>query len=190
MERLLARLEPFDRRVDELVAPLRGRAGADALAYGASALGDRGLVWLLIGLWRARRPSRRRSSIRAVALTGAITPVVNLGVKALVRRDRPEAEASHPLPVRIPRTAGFPSGHALAAWCAAVLLADGDPWAPAYYGLAGLISYSRVHVRLHHASDVAGGALLGLGIGALVRATVAPDRGAPAGRGRGRRAAE
>jgi undecaprenyl-diphosphatase len=64
----------------------------------------------------------------------------------------------------------------LAAWCAAVLLADDDPWAPAYYGLAGLISYSRVHVRLHHASDVAAGALLGLGIGALVRVTIAPDR--------------
>ncbi len=172
INRLLDRLDPLDRFVDRISAPWHGNAVADALAYGASALGDHGLVWFLIGLARARRPARRRSSLRAVALTGITTPVVNLGVKAVVGRARPPAHEDHPLPLRIPRTASFPSGHTLAAWCAATLLAEGDPLAPTYYALAGIISLSRIHVRLHHASDVAGGMVIGIGIGALFRLMV------------------
>jgi undecaprenyl-diphosphatase len=166
---LAQRVERFDQAVDRMVDPLRGNPVADGLAYGASALGDRGLVWLLIGLARSCRPARRRSSLRAVALTGAVTPILNLVVKAVIERPRPETRHAHPLPVRIPRTASFPSGHALAAWCAATLLAEDDPFAPAYYGLAIAISASRVHVRLHHASDVIGGAGLGIAVASLIR---------------------
>ena len=41
--------------------------------------------------------------------------------------------------------------------------------APAYYTLAGLVAYSRVHVKMHHAADVVGGAVLGVALGALAR---------------------
>jgi len=146
-------------------------------AYGASAVGDHGLVWFVLALLRGRRPGRRRAvAVRAVVFSGLVTPVVNAAVKRAVDRRRPSAGREHPLPVRVPGTASFPSGHSLAAWCAATLLADGDPLAPAYYALAAAISASRVHVGLHHGSDVVAGAVLGAGLGRLGRSVfpVAP----------------
>jgi membrane-associated phospholipid phosphatase len=62
-------------------------------------------------------------AIRAVVFSGAVTPAVNAAVKQWVGRRRPP-DGDHPLPVRIPESASFPSGHALAAWCAASLLAE------------------------------------------------------------------
>jgi len=73
------------------------------------------------------------------------------------------------MPVRIPRTTSFPSGHALAAWCAATLLDDDDAWSPGYYAMAMIISVSRVHARLHHTTDVVAGSLLGVALGRLGR---------------------
>ncbi len=170
---LLAGVESVDRAVDRIVAPLRGRRVADATAYVASALGDHGLIWFLVGVTRARRPGpRRASAIRAVVFSGVVTPAVNSALKAVVGRARPATRAPHPLPVRIPRTASFPSGHTLAAWCAATLLAEDDPWAPAYYGLAGAISFSRLQVGLHHGTDVVAGSILGVALGRLGRRLV------------------
>jgi undecaprenyl-diphosphatase len=166
-------VDRFDRVIDGLVAPLRGRRVADATAYAASALGDHGLVWFLIGVTRGRRPGPKRAlAIRAVVFSGAVTPLVNATIKSVVGRQRPQVETTHPLPVRIPRTASFPSGHTLAAWCAATLLAENDPWGPAYYAMAGAISFSRLHVRLHHATDVVAGSILGVVLGRLGRILV------------------
>ena len=51
---------------------------------------------------------------------------------------------------------------------AATRLADGDAHlAPLYFGAATVVALSRVHVRIHHASDVAGGIVIGLLLGQL-----------------------
>jgi undecaprenyl-diphosphatase len=163
-------IESFDDLVDGAFAPLRGWAPADLVASAASFAGDRGLVWLAFCLVRARRGgSDRSSALRALLFTGAVTPLVNLVLKTLVGRMRPELKLSPNVRVRIPRTASFPSGHALAAWCAASLLARGDPMAPVYYSTATVVSASRVHLRLHHATDVLGGAVFGVALARLGR---------------------
>jgi len=164
-------LESFDRIVDDALEPSRGVPLADLVSSVASALGDHGLVWFLLGLRRARHAGRPRSvAIRAVAFAGVVTPLVNTSLKRTFGRVRPAQHDLPRLPVRIPRSESFPSGHALAAWCAATLLADSDPWAGGYYAIATVISVSRAHLRLHHASDVVAGALLGVGLGRLGRA--------------------
>jgi undecaprenyl-diphosphatase len=55
---------------------------------------------------------------------------------------------------------------------AGVLLAQksSTPTKVALFGLGGLVAVSRIHVRIHHASDVAGGLAVGLGLGAIARA--------------------
>jgi undecaprenyl-diphosphatase len=167
------RVGSFDRSIEDLVAPLRGRRVADTVAYVASALGDHGLIWFLAGVVRGRRAGPRRAmAIRAVVFSGIVTPVVNAALKSVVGRRRPHDTTPHPLPVRIPRTASFPSGHTLAAWCAATLLAEDDDLGPVYYAMAGAISFSRVHVRLHHPTDVVAGSILGVGLGRLGRILV------------------
>ena len=168
-------VDRFDNAVDGLVAPLRGRPPVDAGAALASALGDHGLVWFLIGVSRRRRPGPGRArAMRAVAFTGAVTPAVNRILKQAVARSRPPRPPGSVVAVRVPRTASFPSGHALAAWCAATPVAEGDRSAPLYYRAAAAVSYSRVHVQLHHASDVVAGSALGVGLGLLGRRLLPP----------------
>ena len=162
----------------------------DAIAFGASALGDHGLIWFLIGVVRGRKPGRRRrAAVAAVLFSGAVTPVVNTAVKSGVGRRRPDPREDDPRSIRMPRSASFPSGHSLAAWCAATMLADGDPLGPLYYLTAGAVSLSRIHLRQHHTTDVIAGAALGMALGRLGRCMAGPwtAAGTPPGM-RGRRA--
>jgi membrane-associated phospholipid phosphatase len=163
-------VDALDGRLDSVLGRWRGKPVADGLAYGASALGDHGLVWFLIGVARGRKagPDRARAAW-AVLFSGAVTPVVNEAVKRSVGRGRPAPADDDPRPVRVPRSTSFPSGHALAAWCAATLLATDDPLGPLYYATAAVVSVSRVHLRQHHPTDVLAGAALGIALGRLGR---------------------
>jgi undecaprenyl-diphosphatase len=174
-------IRPFvktvDAKVDEIFAPLRGNPVADRLFYTASALGDFGLLWTALGLLRVLRgrPGDTRAGLRAIAATGIESVLVNIGVKSLFRRRRPRPMEAHPLPFRQPITSSFPSGHATAAFCAATLLAEDEKLAPLYYAAASVVAFSRIHTKIHHASDVAGGVVIGLLLGRLGRRLVPLD---------------
>jgi undecaprenyl-diphosphatase len=169
----------FDERADEIVAPLRGKPGADRLFYTASALGDFGLLWVIFALFRALRGGARneRAAIRGIAATGIESVLVNVVLKSFFGRGRPIEVRDHPLPLRQPRSSSFPSGHTTAAFCGAVLLSEEDPLAPVYFSAAGIVALSRMYVRAHHASDVAGGVGVGLLLGWLGRRLVRLDPG-------------
>jgi membrane-associated phospholipid phosphatase len=179
-------VDALDGRMDSILGRWRGNPVADTLAYGASALGDHGLAWFLIGVARGRKPGPGRGRAAwAVVFSGAVTPVVNEALKRSVGRGRPTPDDDDPRPVRVPRSTSFPSGHALAAWCAATLLATDDPLGPLYYALAGMVSVSRVHLRQHHPTDVLAGAALGVGLGRLGRSVEPARFRARAGSGMG-----
>ncbi|MGH9077084.1 MAG: phosphatase PAP2 family protein [Acidimicrobiales bacterium] len=176
--RITGVVDRFDGAADKaLDRHLRGRPAIDAVMYGASALGDHGLLWLLVaGAQHARRrrggDPRWRPLLRAVAGVTVESALVNGPVKWMFRRSRPDAVDPRPHHLRVPRTSSFPSGHATSAFCAAALLRDGDPWWPAYYALALVVATSRAHVRIHHASDVVGGIVIGVALGEAARALV------------------
>jgi membrane-associated phospholipid phosphatase len=171
MNELLAKVDAFDKRVDGAFERLRGNKAADFVFYGASRIGEHAMVWLaLAALLRLRGRRYRRGAWRAAISVFVEAAVVNLGIKTLVGRKRPDHSGEHPHKLREPWTSSFPSGHASAAACAAILMSDADPsMAPAYGGLAAVIAASRVHVRMHHASDVIGGALVGSVIALVIR---------------------
>jgi undecaprenyl-diphosphatase len=182
------RLTRFDDGVDAAFeAVLRGRRPADMAFYAASAVGDHGILWLFLASLQAIRMRRgwRRRLLRAAAGLGAESALVNGPVKWMFRRTRPVHDGTRPLHLRTPRTSSFPSGHATAAFFAASLLSEGDPLAPVYYALAVLVAASRVHVRIHHASDVAGGVVIGALLGAAVRRAVPLEAPAVATAGEG-----
>lgn len=174
-----AAFEPFDGAVDTWFEKrLRGRRAADLLMYGASSVGDHGVVWIgLAGLQAARRRKDwERPLLRALIGLGIESALVNGPVKMLFRRTRPVHDGPRPLHLRTPRTSSFPSGHATAAFFGAALLRDEDPLWPFYYALAVVVAASRVHVKIHHASDVIGGVITGLVLGEVARKLVPLER--------------
>ena len=168
--RLGAAVEVFDRRVDREFDRFRGKPLPDRIFYGASALGDHGLIWLMLGALRGLRSEHEwRAAVRVGAGVGIESAIVNLGIKSLFRRKRPAWELERPLHLRRPRTSSFPSGHATSAFTAAGLLSDQDRLKPVYYTIALVVAWSRVYVKIHHASDVVAGIVVGIGLGKLGR---------------------
>lgn len=170
------RIAAVDTAVDEWFEAYRGRPAVDAAAKVVAGLSDHGMVWALEAAWRVRRPGpERRRVVRDLAIAGISSSIVNAGVKAVVGRARPDRtaldlRAAH-VPVREPTSSSFPSGHTLAAFCTATVMADRQrPVASASrFGAAGLVALSRLHLRAHHASDVVGGVVIGVAVGTLGR---------------------
>ncbi|MEY3679525.1 MAG: hypothetical protein RL547_137 [Actinomycetota bacterium] len=165
----------FDRRVDERLETLRESPIAGRVFTSASHLGDWSLIWHTVGALRGLTSQRRADqAIVLSVLLGVESLVVNQGVKRLFRRERPTDSGDERFTVRTPSTSSFPSGHASAAVFAATVLTtlDGKRSAPLWFGLAAVVGTSRAFVRIHHASDVIGGAAVGLGLGLLARPLV------------------
>ncbi len=170
--------EPM-RRFDDVVNGwfdhLRGRPVPDRVFYMASELGDFSLIWHMAGLAKGLGPAGSSSAVRQAVALGAESALVNGLIKSWFRRARPETDEPRPHRLRTPKTTSFPSGHASSALLAAGLLSEGSRLRPLYYGAAAIVATSRIHVRIHHASDVAAGAVLGVGLAKVVE-TVAPIR--------------
>jgi undecaprenyl-diphosphatase len=85
-------------------------------------------------------------------------------LKRLVARPRPADALGRPLAlVPLPDPFSFPSGHAAAATAVATPAVLAHPWlGPVVVPLVVLVAYSRVALRVHHATDVLAGAALGV----------------------------
>jgi len=167
--RIGAAFAKFDAAVDAAVEQVRSPA-LDRVVYPLSSVADHSVLWHAAGAARAlARGGDLRWAARFAAAMGAESALTNGVVKTCFRRVRPLAyehvEFRHGL--HRPVTSSFPSGHATAAFCAARLL-GGGPW----FVLAAAVGATRVYVRLHHASDVAAGALLGLALGVALQPLV------------------
>lgn len=162
-------VKAFDDAVDRGFDTIRGNPTADRLFYGASAVGDFSLIWQLASVATALF-GREKEAARLSASLGAESALINLGVKSLFRRNRPIRNEHLVHSLRTPRSSSFPSGHATSAFMAATLLTTGRPRSRLFwFSLAAVVASSRVHVRIHHGSDVAAGAVIGVGMGRLIR---------------------
>lgn len=181
----MSQMTAIDDAVNAAFEPLRGNARADRAAAVLSNLADYGLIWVVLAAFKARRrgPDRRRAVV-ALAAAGFSSMIVNRVVKEAVARERPEDHLD--AVVRTPSSSSFPSGHTLAAFCTAFVLADSDAQTAANVGFATAVAASRVHLRAHHPTDVIGGAaigsVLGLGIRPLVNLVTPGTRGRRVGR--------
>jgi len=119
-----------------------------------------------------RGPAGRRAAGEGLASVGVTSAVVNLVIKPLGRRRRPDPaaeEVPRARQVPVPRSASFPSGHSAAAFAFATGVGSVLPREAApLRALAALVAYSRVHVGVHYPGDVLAGSLLG---GALAQLT-------------------
>jgi membrane-associated phospholipid phosphatase len=126
----------------------------------------------------------RRAAVAGLASVSGTSAVVNLVVKPLSRRRRPD-RAAVAVPserhVPMPRSRSFPSGHtaaavAFASGASSELPAAGLP----LHLMAALVGYSRIHTGVHFPGDVLAGALIGSAVADLttgmIRARSQPRR--------------
>jgi undecaprenyl-diphosphatase len=168
----LTPIQRFDDVVDRWFDRLRGTEPADRILYALTELGDFGLIWLLVGWAKApRSDADARAALRLTAALGVESVVINGLVKSQFKRERPVVQEPRPHKMRVPLTTSFPSGHSSTAMLAGLLLTQkaSTPTKVAVFGLGALVAASRVHVRIHHASDVVGGVAVGLALGTVAR---------------------
>ena len=158
--------DSIDARADRLYQPLRNFSTLNSIMVAASTLGDWSLIWHLTGLIRGVITTQFREIVLLSVLLGVESLIVNQGIKRLFRRKRPTEHGADGLRVRKPRTSSFPSGHAWTAGFSVVMLSSmtGGWWVALWIVLATTVSTSRFHVRIHHATDVVAGAVVGVAL--------------------------
>lgn len=110
----------------------------------------------------------RRAALTGLASVAVTATVVNVAVKPLARRRRPD-RLGHEVPlarhVPMPSSRSFPSGHSAAAFAFAGGAGSVVPAASLpLHALAALVAYSRVHTGVHYPLDVIAGSVLGAGL--------------------------
>jgi membrane-associated phospholipid phosphatase len=172
----LGLVDDFDRRVDAWFELARGNSALDGAAKLITGFGDHGLMWAVTAAWRARHTGPQRAqAVRALAVAGVESSLVNAFIKSQIGRARPDQSGLQltegGVPVREPKTSSFPSGHTLAAFCSATIMSQRNdrPGNALLFAGATLVGVSRLHLRAHHASDVVGGAAIGTVLGLVGR---------------------
>src|SRR6478672_2974723 len=159
-----------DTPTPELDGPVRRLS--NAASYSRLWLG----VAAVLAVFGGRRG--RRAALEGVLAIGVTSATVNLGMKPLAQRERPD-RAGHAVfaarRVPMPESDSFPSGHAASAFAFAYAVGRHLPvLAVPIRLLAGGVAYSRVHTGVHYPGDVAIGSVVGAGTAAMVAA--ASDR--------------
>ncbi|MGH2903212.1 MAG: phosphatase PAP2 family protein [Solirubrobacteraceae bacterium] len=121
-------------------------------------------------------PTGRRAAAFGLASVGLTATVVNIAIKPLSGRLRPD-RAAEQVPferhVRMPRSTSFPSGHSAAAFAFATAVGHLMPQAALpLRALAALVAYSRVHTGVHYPGDVVVGSLIGTTLAQITTRTL------------------
>ncbi len=133
---------------------------AERVAAGFSRLGERGAVWLAIGVAGQVLDTERRPAWRKATGIVAGTFALNTAVKQIVRRPRPQLPGL-PALTSTPTKLSFPSAHTSTSVAGAISYARlGVPAIPLFV-LANGLALSRLYLGVHYPSDVVAGALLG-----------------------------
>jgi undecaprenyl-diphosphatase len=169
---LLRELRAVDTAVYAAVAGTPTPA-LDALLQPLTSSADRSRLWIGIAAATAvvGGTRGRRGALEGLAAIGLASASVNLVLKQVSRRPRPDRTAAGvPVPrhVRMPESTSFPSGHSASAFAFAGGMAHSVPalGIPLHLGSA-TVAYTRVHSGVHYPGDVIAGSLIGIACGQL-----------------------
>jgi len=168
--RSLAALDAFDRRLFDRLTR-RERHIVDRSLKQLSKSANRSMLWLAIAATMAVFGGHRarRAALRGTVAIAITSTLVNLPLKYVARRDRPPRRRfDRPLPISMPGSFSFPSGHSASAFAFATGVGTEHPlMVLPILPLAAGVAYSRVHLRVHYPFDVLAGAAIGAGMGLL-----------------------
>lgn len=154
-------LESLDFYILDLIQNLRCPF-LDFIIPRVTALGNGGMIWILMSLIMCINKKYRKTGITVLAALLAGFIICNIIIKPLAARPRPcWIDTSVPILINVPSDYSFPSGHTLSSFIAAfILLFSGNRFGYAAVVLAALIAFSRLYLYVHFPSDVLGGIFL------------------------------
>jgi undecaprenyl-diphosphatase len=164
--------QAVDDFVDDAWDNVRAIPGADRLFYGVTEAANFSMIWHALSVAQAIAQRDPKRAMMTSAALGIESAIVNGPMKSLFERQRPDVtQEERPMNLRQPKTSSFPSGHASAAVVASSFLTPGmrPVGKLAVRTLAALVSTSRIHVQIHHATDVAAGAATGWVLAKAIR---------------------
>lgn len=168
---MLEVIEQLDTSILLWIETLARNPILDSFFLRFTALGNAGLVWIVVSLLMLCWTRTRKIGFWALVSMALGLLVTNVTIKPLVARTRPWVaienlgnlvESSDPN--------SFPSGHTCAAFAAGVswMIHSNKTWVKTVcLGQAVLMGYSRLHVGVHYPTDVLVGAAIGSGCGWL-----------------------
>jgi diacylglycerol kinase family enzyme/membrane-associated phospholipid phosphatase len=162
----------LDRSISRRIAALPP-SPLDTAMKALSTAANHSVLWFAVAAALSiRRGATRKAAGRGVLAIALASTSANAVLKPLLPRRRPAASElpAYQTLASPPTSSSFPSGHAASAAAFATAVALESPTlglglAP----VAASVAYSRVHVGVHWASDVAAGAALGAGLATLTR---------------------
>ena len=154
---------------------LHGSAFVNQLFRMITYLGEKGIVWIALGLILLCFKKTRKGGFLLLASLAVGIVINNFVIKPIVNRPRPFIEDANladfivSIGLKLPDSASMPSGHTQIAINSAMLLTlyfgrkGAWSWIP-----ASLISISRVFLCVHYVSDVLVGAAVGIVVATLI----------------------
>ena len=132
-----------------------------------TALGNNGIIWILIALLCLIRPSTRKCGFSLLIALLFSLFINNILLKSLVARARPFLQYPELIPlISPPGGYSFPSGHSSSSFAAAAAYFFGrKKGGIPLLVLAALIAFSRLYVCVHFPTDVLCGSVVGILLG-------------------------
>lgn len=129
-----------------------------------STIGNAGLVWIFLASIMVMSKRYRKGGIIAFIALGLGFLVANMALKPLVARIRPcDINTAIELLIPRPKDFGFPSGHTVSGFAAAVsILFVSKKWGLDAIILASVIAFSRLYLYVHFPSDIVAGLAIGI----------------------------
>jgi membrane-associated phospholipid phosphatase len=164
---LRRRLGALDHAASAAISESLPHPRALTIPLGALSLSaNYGILWFVIAAIPWLGGAAHGQAIFAY-VAGAVfaTELITNVVKRLFGRRRPSQDGRDRL-IPMPVSASFPSSHASMGVVGMLALGSLYPaWRPALVALVTVLCFTRVYLRVHYVTDVAGGLLLGAALG-------------------------